>query len=170
MERWALTTPPSLEIPAEATDWDAAEVSTESELRAEATGQGRLTVSPLHMALVAATFANEGEMPAPRMVLQVEQPEGGWQEATSTGTARSVLAPGVARALRATWQSCGENVAGHWGVAIAGEEQRPHAWFIGAAPKSGRERYAIAVLIEHAESLETAVEIGTALLEAAASR
>ena len=170
MERWALTTPPSLEIPTVAADWDPGEVSTEAELRAEATGQGKLTVSPLHMALVAATLANEGEMPAPRMVLQVEQPGGGWQEVTSTGTARSVLAPGEARALRATWQSCGENVAGHWGAAVAGEGQRPHAWFIGAAPKSGQKRYAIGVLIEHAESLETAVEIGTALLEAAASR
>jgi peptidoglycan glycosyltransferase len=170
MERWALTTPPSLEIPTEASDWDPVEVSTEAELRAEATGQGRLTLSPLHMALVAATLTNDGEMPAPRMVLQVERPGGGWQEMTRTAEARTVLAPGEARALRATWQSCGENVAGHWGAAVAGEEPRPHAWFIGAAPKSGRERYAIAVLIEHAESPETVVEIGTALLEATASR
>jgi cell division protein FtsI/penicillin-binding protein 2 len=125
------------------------------------------------MALVAATLANEGEMPAPRMVLQVEQPGGEWQEVTSTGMVRSVLAPGEARALHATWQDCGENVTGHWGAAVAGEDQRPHAWFIGAAPKtpkSGQKRYAIGVLIEHPEALETAVEIGTALLEAAASR
>jgi peptidoglycan glycosyltransferase len=170
MERWALTTPPSLEIPTEATDWDLVEVSTEADLRAEAAGQGRLTLSPLHIALVAATLANEGEMPTPRLVLQVEQSEGGWQDVTSIGTPRRILAAGEARALRATWQSCGENVVGHWGAAVAGEEQRPHAWFIGAAPKSGQKRYAIGVLIEHADSLEMAVEIGTAMLEAAAAR
>jgi len=170
VERWALTTPPSLGIPTGAADWDPVEISTEADLRAEGTGQGRLTLSPLHMALVAATLANDGEMPAPRMVLRVEQPGGGWQEVTSIGMARSVLAPGEARALRTAWQSYGEDVAGHWGAAVAGKEQRPHAWFIGAASGSGRERYAIAVLVEHAESPETAVEIGTTLLETAASR
>jgi peptidoglycan glycosyltransferase len=170
VERWGLTTPPSLEIPTVAADWDPAVISTEAALRAEATGQGGLTVSPLHMALVAATLANEGEMPAPRMVLQVRQPGGGWQESASAGTARSVLAPDEARALLAIWQNCGKDAAGHWGVAVAGEEQPPHAWFIGAAPRSGQKHYAIGVLIEHAESAETAVEIGTALLEAAASR
>ncbi|HUX77966.1 MAG TPA: FtsW/RodA/SpoVE family cell cycle protein [Anaerolineae bacterium] len=170
VERWGLTTPPSLEIPTVAADWDPAVVSTEAALRAEATGQGGLTVSPLHMALVAATLADEGEMVAPRLVLRVQDTEGDWETQPGAGERRTVLARDDARALLAAWDRYGENVAGHWGVAVAGEERPPHAWFIGVAPASGDTRYAISVLIEHAESAETAVEIGTALLEAAVSR
>nr|HID14283.1 hypothetical protein [Anaerolineae bacterium] len=168
VERWALTTPPALEIPAEAADWNAETLSTTTALRIEAIGQGRLTVSPLQMALVAGALANEGTMPAPRLVLRVQDAEGGWQERLSAGVPRAVLPPDGARELLAAWQRYDDDIAAHWGVAIAGEGQPPHAWFIGVAPATGETRYAVAVLIEHAADPEAAVRIGTALLQAIA--
>jgi cell division protein FtsW (lipid II flippase)/cell division protein FtsI/penicillin-binding protein 2 len=168
VERWALTTPPPLEMPAEAADWSAETLSGTAALAAEAIGQGTLTMSPLQAALMAGTLANEGEMPIPRLVLRVWDAENGWLERAEAGEPRQVLTPGIARALLATWRRYdGEKVAAHWGAAAAGAGQPPHAWFIGVAPATGQPRYAIAVLVEHAADPESAARIGAALLQAA---
>ena len=170
IDRWALTTtPPPLEIPTEANDWTAATLSTTATLRAEAIGQGQLTVSPLHTALVAGTLANEGRMPAPRLVLRVQDAEGNWQEHPSAGEPRAVLTPGGARTLLATWRHFGAGVVGHWGVAVAGEGQPPHVWFLGVAP-ADKPRYAIAVLLEHPANPESVINVGAALLQAASTQ
>ncbi len=67
VRRWRLTTSPPLAIPTEATDWSPQLISS---AREEAVGQGALTVSPLQMALVAATVATDGTMPDPQLVLR----------------------------------------------------------------------------------------------------
>ncbi len=171
-ERWALTTPPVLEISTESADWadwakrNAGALSTTAARRAEAIGQGQLTVSPLQMALVAGTLANAGTMPAPRLVLRIQDVEGNWQEYPTAGEPRSVLAANEARELLSAWPRYPDhagNVAGHWGVAIAGEERSPHAWFLGVASAS-TPHYAVAVLLEHAKNPLQAVEIGNELL------
>ncbi|MFQ6102102.1 MAG: FtsW/RodA/SpoVE family cell cycle protein [Anaerolineae bacterium] len=168
IKRWTLTTPPSLEIPTEGSDWTAETLSTTAALRAEAIGQGGLTVSPLQMALVAGTLApaNEGRMPAPRLVLRVQDAEGNWQGHSSTGEPRAVLTPDSAGKLLAAWQRYDNDVAAHRGVAVAGEGQPPHAWFLGMIPADA-PCYAVAVLLEHPADPESAVNVGTALLQAA---
>ena len=171
VERWALTTPPPLEMPAEAADWSAETLSGTVALAVEAIGQGTLTMSPLQAALMAGTLANEGEMPIPRLVLRVWDAENGWLERAEAGEPRQVLTPGIVRALLATWRRYdGGKVAAHWGAAAAGAGQPPHAWFIGVAPATGQPRYAIAVLVEHAADPESAARIGAALLQAAAAQ
>ena len=181
VNRWALTAPPPLEIPTEAADWNAEVLSTTTSLRAEAIGQGSLTVSPLQMALVAATLASEGTMPTPRLVLRVQDGEGHWQEHPSAGESRAVLPPADARELLAAWQRYEDDpsallrasVAAHWGAAVAGEGQPPHIWFIGIAPAANplnpfpKSVYSVAVLIERAADPRQAIEIGTSLLQAA---
>jgi len=170
IERWKLTvTPPPLEVPTEAADWYADVLSTTAALRAEAIGQGELVVSPLQMALVAGTLANEGVMPAPRLALRVQEADGAWYEHSSLGEPESVIAPSIALSLLAGWKSYGDGVAGHWGAAMAGEEKSPHAWFLGVAPEEA-PRYAVAILLEHPADPQRAMEIGNALLRAASSR
>jgi peptidoglycan glycosyltransferase len=170
VERWRLTTPPSLTIPTEAADWTGEVISSTSE---EAMGQGSLVVSPLQMALAAATVANEGTMVAPRLTLRVEDADGSWQETITAGEGQAVILPAEARTLLAAWRRWddvpGQGLPGHWGVAVAGEGE-PHAWFLGVSPSGGEGRYAVAVLLEHAEIPERAVEIGRQLLEAAQAR
>jgi cell division protein FtsW (lipid II flippase) len=164
VERWRLTTPPSLTIPTEAADWNREVISS---TREEAMGQGSLVVSPLQMALAAATVANEGTMPALRVTLRMQDANGSWEETITAGEGQAVIPPAEARALLAAWRRWdgvpGQGLPGHWGVAVAGEGE-PHAWFLGVTPPGGERRYAIAVLLEHAEVPERAVEIGRELL------
>ncbi len=180
MERWAFTTPPPLEIPTEANEQalqlisdPSGVLSATAELRQEAIGQGQLTVSPLQMALVAATLVNEGEMPAPRLALLIGG-EGEWgmeigEWRLENGEPRSILPAEEAGGLLAAWAQYGgdsDKVAGNWGIAISGAGN-PHAWFIGAAPLKGETRFAVAVLIERAADPEKARDIGVDLLQMA---
>lgn len=165
VERWALTTPPPLEIPTAATDWGAGTLTTTSSLQNEAIGQGALTVSPLQMALVAGTLSNRGKMPAPRLALRVQDAMGAWRDSRPAGEPRAVILPGEADRLLASWRRYGE-VAAHWGTAAAGEGQPPHAWFLGVAPADS-PRYSVALILEHPADPEAVVATGAALLQAA---
>ncbi|MBN1814077.1 MAG: FtsW/RodA/SpoVE family cell cycle protein [Anaerolineae bacterium] len=168
IQRWALTTtPPPLEIPTEAADWDPRALRTPSDLWLEAIGQGELTVTPLQMALVAGTLANNGTRPTPRLALRIQDGAGHWHNQTSIGEPYTVLSPDTANELLAAWQTYGDGIAGHLGLAVAGTGQPPHAWFLGVA-QTGDTRYAVAVLLEHPDNPHQAAEIGTALLSAAA--
>jgi cell division protein FtsW (lipid II flippase)/cell division protein FtsI/penicillin-binding protein 2 len=166
IQRWGLTTPPSLTIPTESPEWSADTLSTTLAVRLEAIGQGKLTLSPLQMALVAATLVNSGEMPAPHLVLRAQEPEGSWRQMPIPGRPRPILAPKIAKTVLDAWPAYDPDVKGHLGMAVAGEEQQPHAWFLGITPAEA-PRYAVAVLIERALDPQEAAEIGTALLEAA---
>jgi cell division protein FtsW (lipid II flippase) len=165
VERWVLTTPPTLEIPTAAAKWDAGALSTTAAQRAEAIGQGQLTVSPLQMALVASALVNAGTMPTPRLVLRVQDTQGNWQDHSSAGAPHAILAPADARELLAAWSRTDSDVAAHWGIAVAGQNQSPHAWFLGVAPADA-PRYAVAILLEHPTDPYRAVEIGNELLGA----
>jgi peptidoglycan glycosyltransferase len=168
IQRWALTVPPALEIPTESADWSADRLTTTAALRDEAVGQGQLTVTPLHMALVAATLANHGALPAPRLVLQLQTAQGGWRALEAPDTVQAAIPPEAARALLATWRPFGAAALGHLSSAVAGEDQ-PLAWFLGVAP-AGAPRYAVAVLLEHSANFGQAAEVGSALLETAQLR
>jgi cell division protein FtsI/penicillin-binding protein 2 len=165
IERWELTIPPSLTIPTEASDWTTDDLSTTLAVRLEAIGQGKLTVSPLQMALIAGTLVNRGEMPALRLVLRVQEPKGRWREQATVGKPRRILARGIAERVLDAWPIYDSEVKGHLGVAVAGEEQQPRAWFLGIAPAEA-PRYAVAVLIERTPDPQEAAQIGAALLQA----
>jgi peptidoglycan glycosyltransferase len=158
---WGLRTPPPLELTTESGTW-----APEGDLGLEGIGQGSLTVSPLQMGLVVATLANQGQMPAPYLTLQVERAEGGWQPSTEADPLQTPISAETARDLLLCWQPYGDTALGHLGTAVAGEGRRPHAWFLGVAPDRASQ-YAVAVLIEHPSDPARAAELGQTLLEAA---
>ena len=170
MARWRLLEPPKLALPTEASDWSA-ETAATPEL--EAIGQGTLTVSPLQMALVAAAVGNDGALPEPELVLAVQDEAFRWRE-IELGEPQAVLSPSEAHTVLSAWRHwnpqgerlSGEGLPGHWGIAVAGEGN-PHAWFIGVSPASEGSMYAVAALVEHAATPDSAVRIGCRLLHAA---
>ena len=131
-------------------------------------GQGALLVTPLQMAVLAATIANGGHVYRPRLVMALREPgeeqlrsipsqvvnEMNWSRATTDlvrggmrdvvmtreGTGKLAAVPGV-------------TMAGKTGTAEYGrkEEGKKLAWMIAFAPFD-HPRYAVAIMIEDAVS------------------
>jgi peptidoglycan glycosyltransferase len=126
-------------------------------------GQAETFVTPLQMALVAATVANDGELMRPRLVTALTGRNG--TRTIAPESMGRVLSRGDARAINAAMVKAvegplgrrftagakvpGVTTAGKSGTAELGGSGEPHAWFIGFAP-ADHPQVAIAVLVEQA--------------------
>ena len=140
----------------------AGSISTHSrmdapELASASFGQGELEVSPLQMALVAATLAGDGSVPVPYLLQGVDgvddgafhEVRGTWRRAVPDYVAQS-MRDVMAVAARDGWARSAADAAG---IPVGGKtgtaqlaEGAPHAWFIGYAPTDA-PRVAVAVLV-----------------------
>ena len=120
-------------------------------------GQGKLLVTPIHMALVAGTFANDGYMMEPYIVERVQTPTGKvLMEASlksnpivSREIANQVKDMMISAVNRGTGRNAAINgltVGGKTGTA-ENATGKSHAWFIGFA-ENGENRIAVAVILE----------------------
>jgi penicillin-binding protein A len=131
------------------------------ELANAAYGQAEVLVTPLQMALVAATIANDGTLMRPHLVVEATGKAG--TTTIDPSAIGQVVAPGIAReiasamrlAVNGDWGKIftagaavrGMVVAGKSGTAELGSG-KPHSWFIGFAPYDNPQ-VVIAVLVEH---------------------
>ena len=149
------------------------------ELANAAYGQGEVLVTPLQMALVAATVANNGQLMKPKLVDEVRAADG---SVTSLGPSAltQVVSPSVAQEILQAMQQAVEGrfalasgakvsgvpTAGKSGTAELGEGESPHSWFIGLAPADA-PRIAIAVIVEGGGAgAQRAVPMGGQLMSA----
>jgi peptidoglycan glycosyltransferase len=124
-------------------------------------GQAETFVTPLQMALVAATVANGGELMRPRLVTALTGKEG--TRPIGPESIRQVITNADADAITAAMLEAVEGdlgrkftpgakvpgvpTAGKSGTAELGGSGEPHSWFIGFAPADDPQ-IAIAVLVE----------------------
>ncbi len=144
-----------------------------------AIGQGDTTVTPLHMAWIAAAISQDGIAYTPYVVDQIQNDAGSTvktYEAQEYGRILSkadasllqefmeeVVASGTASAL--SGQSY--NAAGKTGSAEYDNEGNSHGWFVGYASKEGYEDIAIAVIVEDGGSgSASAVPVAKAVFDA----
>ncbi len=149
------------------------------ELANAAYGQGETFVTPLQMALVAATVANGGETMRPRLVTAISGERG--TRTIGPETVRRVISGAEAAAIREAMIAAvegefgrryttgakipGVTTAGKSGTAELGGSGEPHSWFIGFAPAE-KPRVAIAVIVEQAgRGAEVAAPIGGDLMQ-----
>ena len=132
------------------------------ELANAAYGQAEVLVTPLQMALIAATIANDGTLMKPHLVLEAKGKAG--TTTVNPSAVGEVVAPGIAHEIAAAMRLAVNGqigrfftfgaalksmvVAGKSGSAELGPNQQPHSWFIGFAPYDD-PKVAIAVLVEH---------------------
>ena len=131
------------------------------ELANAAYGQAETLVTPLQMALVAATVANGGVEMKPELVTGISatggiQPIGPqvWQTVMSPSVA-ATIGNAMQLAVESNWGSIftngaaipGISTAGKTGTAQIGGSAEPNSWFIGYAP-ADNPTVAIAVVVE----------------------
>lgn len=145
-------------------------------------GQGELEVTPLEMALVAATVANDGQMRQPYLVDVITSPDGTVLQRTKPRTWLTPIRPDTARTMRQLMIDVVEKggatgakidglvVGGKTGTAETNGE--PHSWFIGWAGKPNTApEIAVAVIVEHGgPGSRAAVPIGQQLMRLYFSR
>ena len=148
-------------------------------------GQGQVLATPLHMAMLTATYCNDGRMMTPYLVERVAMQAGDtmrtmkpkvWREPIRADTAADVegmMVNAVNNGSVEAAQTPGFVVGGKTGTAETGEGQ-PHSWFIGFIGDP-EPRYAVAVVLEEGGTgLSGTVGIGrdilVASMEASASR
>jgi peptidoglycan glycosyltransferase len=124
-----------------------------------AIGQNQIEVTPLEMAMIAASVGNGGEMMVPHVVTEVRDAENRtvrrirpkvWRRAMQPATASTLtqyMVDVVQKGTGTAAQIPGVQVAGKTGTAqVPGKP--PHAWFIAFAP-ANNPVYAVAVLVEN---------------------
>ncbi len=129
------------------------------ELGESAIGQGRVLVTPLQMALVAAAVANKGRVMTPTLVDKIQGSEGFTVQSGQSRLLWTVVPENVSDTLRelmvfAVASGTGKE-ASVPGIRVAGKTGSaenphgpPHAWFIGFAP-ADKPEVAVAVIIEN---------------------
>ena len=146
-------------------------------------GQGELLVSPLQMALVAATIARGGSLPTPHYATAVLDARGDPLRLVEPGAVAQVIRPDTAAAISAAMVAAveapgafafgariqGVRVAGKTGTAEV-PSGAPHGWFVGFAPAEAPTAV-VAVIIENSpKGGEDAAPVGGAALRAAIGR
>jgi penicillin-binding protein A len=157
------------------------EDSTRFDAGLTAIGQGRITVTPWHMALVASAFANRGQMPAPHLISATRAPGGDWHDGPSNGNLRGTISPSsavaVAELMKLAVESGaaqaadqpGYDISGFCGTALSGPEHAVDTWFIGFILLTDGHTIAVAILLDNQNDCEKASHIGGEILWAAAS-
>jgi penicillin-binding protein A len=158
--RWKLGEPMGFALAVARDHLPAPQSVTPSILAQLAFGQADLAVTPLRMALVAATVAAGGTEPRPYLVRAVLAPDGRALRKTaplplatpiSADTAAAVrsLMVAVVRAGTGTAAALPDvEVAGKTGTAT-NPAGKSHAWFVAFAP-AGKPRVAVAIVVENA--------------------
>jgi len=124
-------------------------------------GQFGVRVTPLEMAIVAATVANDGKVPHPFLVKEVQDFAGATLERFSPAPSKAIYSPQTAQWMKELMinvvnngtgtnaQIPGVVVGGKTGTAQTGVPgEFPHTWFISFTPD-----IAVAVIVEHGGNL-----------------
>lgn len=141
-------------------------------------GQGQILATPLQMAVVAATAANDGVAPRPFVVDEVRDFEGTVLERFGDDGGDRVMSPESAATVRRLMEAsadygyasgvdiAGATIGGKTGTAEVGEGE-PHSWYTGYAI-AGDRRLAVAVIVERGGAgSAVAMPIGAEMLRAA---
>ncbi|ATW26071.1 peptidoglycan D,D-transpeptidase FtsI family protein [Candidatus Formimonas warabiya] len=130
-------------------------------------GQGKILVTPLHMALITAGIANNGVVMQPFIVDRVVSPQGTILKDREPEELFRIAPPDIAGQVKEMMQEVvvsgtGKN-ARIWGVNVAGKTgtaqnelsrstaDKEHAWFIGFAPAEDPQ-IAVAVILAYSGS------------------
>lgn len=136
------------------------EESSQFDITQTSIGQGKTTVTPAHMAMIAAAIANDGVLMKPYIVDYVENSNGTIVKQTEQTEYKRLMTEREASQLKKYMSAVcdygtgkvlsgrGYDAYGKTGTAEIDKEDHVNSWFMGYA-KKGKKRVAIAVVIEN---------------------
>jgi len=147
------------ELPTARISLSGESLATANGLAEAAVGQGKVLVTPLFMALVAAALGNDGVMMEPYLVREIRGPRNEVLWRRSPKVWRRVCSPEVAEQVKEAMvevvNSGTGTAASLPGIQVAGKtgsaenpNGKPHAWFVAFAP-ADNPCVAVSVLIEN---------------------
>ncbi|SFD21975.1 peptidoglycan D,D-transpeptidase FtsI family protein [Clostridium uliginosum] len=128
-------------------------------------GQSSILATPMQMALVTSTIANNGVMMEPKLVNKVIDKDGKTVKTIGTKTIKQVMPSSDAATIKdymknlvdsklnSSWgffqgtDTCGKTGTADYKLAN-GQDATPHSWFIGFAPQNNPQ-VAVAVIVEN---------------------
>lgn len=138
---------------------------TKAETAMASIGQGKTLLTPLHLAMITATFANDGTMMRPYLVSEVNAPTGFAVKTTKPSTLAQPVTPTIARQVKDMMLDVvetgtggnakirGVEVGGKTGTAenekTTDDPESTHALFVAYAPYDDPQ-IAVAVILEYA--------------------
>lgn len=159
-ERFMINQKIDFDLPVKASQFPYKGSISETEIAASSIGQGKVLVTPLNMAMIASSIANNGEMVRPVLVKEVINKDGRVIKVNTTDIISTVTGPTVANEIKSMMievvkTGTGTNasiknvkVAGKTGTA-ENPSGKAHSWFVGFAPADD-PRLAVAVILEEA--------------------
>jgi peptidoglycan glycosyltransferase len=136
------------------------ETSTQFDITQTSIGQGKTTVSPAHMAMIASAIANKGVLKKPYLVERVENSNGNTVSQTKESDYKTLMTEDEAKQMNTYMRAVCEygtgkimanssyKAYGKTGTAELDKENHINSWFVGYA-KKGRKKIAIAVVLEN---------------------
>jgi len=138
------------------------DIGSSAELAWTGVGQGRVLVTPLHMAMIAGSVANRGQMMEPRLIEEVTGSTGLHRLRAPRANPRTAMSESIAGTIKegmrfAVEKGTAKNAAiknvavcGKTGSAEVSDNKsvKTHAWFVGFVDDPANP-YAIAVIVEH---------------------
>lgn len=138
------------------------DAKSDFELAWAGVGQGRVLVTPLHMAMIAGAIANGGQMMEPHLVSSIVGDSGIPKVRSGASVYRRIVSPGVATKLQQYMEGVvesgtgtraqldGYTIAGKTGTAEVSSSKsvKPHAWFVGYCADE-EHPLAIAIVVEN---------------------
>lgn len=138
-----------------------------NDMAATAMGQGKILISPLHMAMITSGIANNGIIMKPFLVSSIVSSAGKEIKGSKPNEFKQIMEPGVASRVKTMMKEVvdsgtgkkaaikGINVAGKTGTAenelTHEKKNKEHAWFVGFAPAENPQ-IAVAVILEYSGS------------------
>ncbi len=127
-----------------------------------------INVSPIQMAMVAASITNNGARPAPALVNSYLTPEGIWQALGPGKTVAVVHTPSLSAEIQSELHSSNQTIWYQIGHALINQKETL-TWYIGGTTAEwSATPLAIAVAIE-ADASDLALNIGNTLLNLSAT-
>ena len=166
----------SFDLPLSDTIVSLSRFSSMSELAETSIGQGKTLVTPLYMAMLISSVANDGVMMQPYMVEKITDSNGNVKSTTVPEIYDTVMTAAEADRLtemlievvnRGTGTAAyldGYQAAGKTGTAENAQEY-DHSWFVGFA-STDKPDVAVAVILENVSGSARATPIGGKLMQA----